>query len=179
MLWCAHISKLFLTFLRYVIFSGPEQACLLRLFLSGISETYRTVSSLLAVIGALPPLYNDFSIFCRNQVHCGMYFVGMYCGLALWCPVAMGRCACCGAPKAGGCSFAWPFEGFEGAYGLHPKSRAQRARASSSEVYPAGKLLWRFTCDFDFRRNLWLPFVDGFAALRGFLIVPVVTMGSF
>ena len=39
--------------------------------------------------------------------------------------------------------------------------------ASSSEVYPAGKLQWHFTCGFDFRHSLWLPFVTFFAVLKG------------
>ena len=53
------------------------------------------------------------------------------------------------------------------------------ARASPSEVYPAGKLQWHFTCGFNFRHGLWLPFVAGLAILNGSLIVPVGTMSSF
>ena len=56
------------------------------------------------------------------------------------------------------------------------QSRELSAHASPSEVYPAGKLQWHFTCGFDF--SLWLPFAGGFAALKGLLIIPVGTMGS-
>ena len=60
---------------------------------------------------------------------------------------------------------------------MGPKLRARRVCASLSEVYPAGKLQWHFTCGFGF--SLWLPFVAGFAVLKGLLIVPLGTMGSF
>ena len=69
----------------------------------------------------------------------------------------------------------WSFQFCGGAYGLCLKSRAQRTRLS----YPAGKLQWHFTCGFKFRHSLWLPFVAGFAALKGLLIVSVGTMGYF
>ena len=46
-----------------------------------------------------------------------------------------------------------------------------------SEVYPAGKLQWHFTCGFDFRQSLWLPFVAALAILEGLLMVPVGTVG--
>ena len=36
---------------------------------------------------------------------------------------------------------------------------------------------WHFTCGFDFRNNLWLPFGAAFTVLRGLLIVPVGTLG--
>ena len=52
-----------------------------------------------------------------------------------------------------------------GAYGLCPKLKVEssaRARASPSEVYPAGKLQWHFTCG----HSLWWPFVAGFAVLN-------------
>ena len=52
-----------------------------------------------------------------------------------------------------------------------------RVRVSPSEVYPAGKLQWHFTCGFDFRYSLWLPFEAAFAVLKGLLIVTVGTMG--
>ena len=65
------------------------------------------------------------------------------------------------------------------AYGLCPKSRGRRTRALSFEVHPAGKFQWHFTCGFDFRHSLWLPFVAAFAVLKGLLIVPVGTMGPF
>ena len=69
----------------------------------------------------------------------------------------------------------WSFQFCGGAYGLCLKSRAQRRRLS----YPAGKLQWCFTCVFKFRHSLWLPFVAGFAALKGLLIVSVGTLGYF
>ena len=62
------------------------------------------------------------------------------------------------------------FSGLWGAYGLCPKSRPRRVGASPSEVYPAGKLQWHFTCGFDFRHSLWLPFVAGFAVLKGLMV---------
>ena len=49
--------------------------------------------------------------------------------------------------------------------------------ASLSEVYSAVKLQWHFTCGFDFRYGLWLPFVAAFAVLRVLLIVPAGSMG--
>ena len=45
-----------------------------------------------------------------------------------------------------------------------------RARALPSGVYLAAGLQWHFACGFDF---------SGFAVLRGLLMVPVGTMGSF
>ena len=39
--------------------------------------------------------------------------------------------------------------------------------AGKLQVYPPGKFQWHFTCGFDFRHSLWLPFVGGFAVLRG------------
>ena len=74
---------------------------------------------------------------------------------------------------AGGLGEGWV------AYGLCPKSRGRRTRASPFEVHPAGKFQWHFTCGFDFRHSLWLPFVAAFAVLKGLLIVPVGTMGPF
>ena len=41
-----------------------------------------------------------------------------------------------------------------------------RARLASN-FYPAGKLQWHFTCGFDFRQSLWLPFEAAFAVLKG------------
>ena len=38
---------------------------------------------------------------------------------------------------------------------------------------------WHFTCSFDFRHGLWLPFATAFAVLKGLLIVPVGTMDPF
>ena len=38
-----------------------------------------------------------------------------------------------------------------------PKSKARRTRASPSEVYPAGKLQWHFTCGFNFRGRFCCP----------------------
>ena len=55
--------------------------------------------------------------------------------------------------------------------------RSARVRVSPSEVYHAGKLQWHFTCGFDFRYSLWLPFEAAFAVLKGLLIVTVGTMG--
>ena len=40
-----------------------------------------------------------------------------------------------------------------------------------SEVYPAGNLQWHFTCGFDFRHGLWLPFVAAFAVLKGLKVL--------
>ena len=65
------------------------------------------------------------------------------------------------------------------ACGLCPKSRDWRARASPFKVHPAGKIQWHFTCGFDFRHSLWLPFAAAFAVLKRLLIVPVDTMGPF
>ena len=62
------------------------------------------------------------------------------------------------------------FSGLWGAYGLCPKSRPRRVGASPSEVYPAGKLQWHVACGFDFRHTLWLPFVAGFAVLKGLMV---------
>ena len=56
----------------------------------------------------------------------------------------------------------WPFRGW-GLWAV--KSRAPRKRALPYEVYPAGKLQWHFTCGFDFKHSLWLPFVGCFAIL--------------
>ena len=43
--------------------------------------------------------------------------------------------------------------------------------ASPTEVYPAGKLQWYFTCGFDFRHDLWLPFVASFSVLKGLMAI--------
>ena len=43
--------------------------------------------------------------------------------------------------------------------------------ASPNEVYPAGKLQWYFTCGFDFRHDLWLPFVASFSVLKGLMAI--------
>ena len=40
-----------------------------------------------------------------------------------------------------------------------PKSKALLALASPSEVYTAGKFHWHFTCGFNFRYSLRLPFL--------------------
>ena len=78
---------------------------------------------------------------------------------------------------------AWPFEVYPaGKLQLHFTCGfdfRQRPCALSSEVYPAGKLQWRFTYGFNLRHGLWLPFAAAFAVLRGLLMVPVGTMGSF
>ena len=64
-----------------------------------------------------------------------------------------------------------PSEGFFSPFGAVGEligcvqSRELGARASSSEVYPAGKIQWHFTCGIDFR-HLWLSFVAGFAVLK-------------
>ena len=63
--------------------------------------------------------------------------------------------------------------------GLRPNSRPRCARASSSKVYPAGKLHCHFTCGFNFGHSLSLPFVGGFTVLELWLIVPVGTIGCF
>ena len=57
------------------------------------------------------------------------------------------------------------------------KWRARCVCALSPGVYPAGKLRWQFTCGFDFRHGLWLPFGATFAVQRGLLMVSVRTMG--
>ena len=49
------------------------------------------------------------------------------------------------------------------------ESRELGAHASPSEVYPARKLQWHFTCGFDFRHSQWLPFVAAFAVLKGLM----------
>ena len=59
------------------------------------------------------------------------------------------------------------------------ESRELRARSSPFDIYPAAKLQWHFTCGFDFRHSLWLPFAVAFAVLKGLLIVPVGTIGPF
>ena len=64
-------------------------------------------------------------------------------------------------------------------WALSKVENSVRVRASPSEVSPAGKFQWHFTCGFDFRHGLWLPFVAAFAVLRGLLMVPVGTMGPF
>ena len=43
-----------------------------------------------------------------------------------------------------------------------------RVESLPSEVYPAGKFQWLFTCGFDFRLSL-LPFVAGLAVMKGLL----------
>ena len=68
--------------------------------------------------------------------------------------------------------FVWPFpDGPSGCGGgpvRCPKLRAGRGvRASLTEVDPAGKLQWHFTCGFDFRHSLWLPFEAAFAIPKG------------
>ena len=55
----------------------------------------------------------------------------------------------------------------EGGGGLCPKSRAWSMCASPSWVYPAGKLQWHFTCGFDFRHSLWLPFCNPDGVING------------
>ena len=37
-------------------------------------------------------------------------------------------------------------------------------------VYPAGKLHWHYTCTFNLRHSLWLPFVAAFAVMKGLTI---------
>ena len=54
-----------------------------------------------------------------------------------------------------------------------------QAPALPSGVYPAGKLQWHFTCGFDFRHSLWVPFVVAFAVPGGLLMVPLGGMGPF
>ena len=46
-------------------------------------------------------------------------------------------------------------------------SRARLMHTSPSKVYPASNLQWHFTCGFDFRHSLWLPFEAAFAVLMG------------
>ena len=46
-------------------------------------------------------------------------------------------------------------------------------RTSPSEVYPAGKLQWHFTCGFDFRNSLWLPFKAAFPVLKVLILFPL------
>ena len=96
-----------------------------------------------------------------------------------WC---FGRLVWMHHSYIGGSSFSsfGPFQAVEGggvACGLCSGSRAVCPGASPSEVYPAGKLPWHFTCGFDFRPSLWLPFEATFAVLKGLLKVPVGTMG--
>ena len=97
-----------------------------------------------------------------------------------WC---FGRLVWMHHSYIGGSSFSsfGPFQAVEGgggvACGLCSGSRAVCPGASPFEVYPAGKLPWHFTCGFDFRPSLWLPFEATFAVLKGLLKVPVGTMG--
>ena len=49
------------------------------------------------------------------------------------------------------------------------QSREFGVRTSPSEVYPAGKLQWHFTCGFDFRHGVWLPFEAALAVLKGLI----------
>ena len=57
----------------------------------------------------------------------------------------------------------WPglaLSGLWEAYGcVQSRELAACMRALPSKTYPAGKLQWHFTCGFNFRHNLWLPFV--------------------
>ena len=46
------------------------------------------------------------------------------------------------------------------------KSRARLMHTSPSKVYPASNLQWHFTCGFDFRHSLWLPFEAAFEVLK-------------
>ena len=46
------------------------------------------------------------------------------------------------------------FRAWEDTCGMCLNSRGRRVRASPSEVYPAAKLQWHFTCGFDFS-HLW------------------------
>ena len=50
------------------------------------------------------------------------------------------------------------------------QNRELGALGLPSEVYPAGNLQWHFTCSFDFRHSLRLPFVADFAVLKGLII---------
>ena len=63
-------------------------------------------------------------------------------------------------------TWGWPFQGCGGACGLCPKSR-DRCTRLVFRSYPAGKVQRHFTFGFDFRHSLWLPFVAGFAVLKG------------
>ena len=75
-----------------------------------------------------------------------------------------GSCGNYGSLLVWGMALSWLLGGR--GCGLCPKSRAWRTRASSSEVYLAGKLQWHFTCGFDFRH--WLISIWGrFAVLKG------------
>ena len=44
--------------------------------------------------------------------------------------------------------------------------------SARAKGYPAGKLQRHFTCDFDFRHSLWLPFEAVFAVLKGLKSAP-------
>ena len=62
----------------------------------------------------------------------------------------------------------WPGVGpFRAEEGLWDVSKVESSARAPSEVNPAGKLQWHFTCGFDFRHSLWLPFVAAFAVLKG------------
>ena len=72
----------------------------------------------------------------------------------------------CG-PSRDWCLLLWPFP----VCGWCSRSRARRVRALPSEVYPAGKHQWDFTCGFVFRHSLWLPFAATFAVLKGLNLI--------
>ena len=61
----------------------------------------------------------------------------------------------------------WWFGGGGGLWDVSKVESSARTCTSLSEVYPDWKLQWHFTCGFDFRHGLWLPFVAGFAVLKG------------
>ena len=63
-----------------------------------------------------------------------------------------------------------PFQGLWGARGLG--ARVPRLPAFIL-------LVWHFTCGFDFRHSLRLPFLAAFAVLGGLIVVHVWTMGPF
>ena len=91
-------------------------------------------------------------LFCWSP-----WVVGVVCGCRLWgLWVLFGRDG--------------PFRAVGGGSPvLCPKSRARRSCSPPSEVYPAGKLQWHFTCGFDGRHSLWLSFVTAFAVLKGLM----------
>ena len=66
-----------------------------------------------------------------------------------------------------------------GGWAVSKVEGSARVRVSPSEVYPADKLQWHFTCGFDFRHSLWLPIAAAFAILKGLFNGSCGNYGSF
>ena len=102
-----------------------------------------------------------FLFFLGGRLLFGMFFCFcMFVGGRFICL----RCGICGFSE---CAFG-PLRAVGGLMGC-VQSQKLGARASPSEVYPDAKLQWHFTCGFDLKHSLWLPFVAGFAFLKGLM----------